>query len=79
MKYVQFFTSGMLDNKPVELLGNDGVMIVDSRMNILDIKTLAVKQISVLNSKLGKGVIGFQVMQGEKFSTAKPINSLILI
>ena len=86
MKYIQFYklSAGCVPGsippiykeelrKPTEAIGSDGIMILDQRYALRTIIPIASKQLKGLNN-MGKGYIGYKVMQGE-FLYGRPIYS----
>lgn len=82
MKYIQFYTlsTGYVEGtvppefdealvKPVEGVGSDSVLILDGRLNYAHCKLEADYE---MQSPRRHRYCGYQLMQGDKISTAKP-------
>jgi hypothetical protein len=80
MIYAQFYHMSTGINKPkepIEMCGSDGVAILDGRLRIENHILAARFKAFKLNDKLGKGIVGFKIMRGERFDSAKPISNYI--
>ena len=79
MKYAQFYTmsvgyDGKHPSKPIEYCGSDGVLLLDGRLSFYNMVTAATKA-----SVNKAGIVGFKLMSGERFSTARPISDYLQI
>ena len=84
MVYAQFFCDSTGWNgkdfsgpvKLVPLCGSDGVFHLDGRKTLDNQKLDAEKRIKSLNLSLKLNVKGFQIMRGQKYTTARPLTTL---
>lgn len=59
------------------LLGSDGVYPLDGRWATRRCIQAASERAFRLNTNLNKGIIAFQFMRGERYSTSRPISGII--
>jgi hypothetical protein len=72
MKYVQFFKTDLAGNKRHQL-GSDGVMALDGRWGIPRIDSEALARARMLNTNLGKNIIGYEICEGRSFQDSRVI------
>jgi len=59
------------------MCGSDGVFHLDARKSLPNQKLDAEKRIKSLNDSLNLRIKGFQIMRGERYTTAKPVTNTI--
>ena len=76
MKYHVQFMELDLENKLVEALGSDGVMILDGRNAIYNMKADAYKQFLKMNKNL-HSYCGWRIKKGSRFDNSVVISEWI--
>jgi hypothetical protein len=78
MIYAQFFVPAHFEPAPgkvISLLGSDGVHRLDARISAWRRHDAAKKRIKALKN-VQPHIVAYQLMRGEKYSTAKPISEI---
>lgn len=80
MIYAQFYSMSTGYSKPpepIELLGSDGIYHLDGRFSLDNHISGTKLKAMQINDRLRKGIVGFKIMKGPRYSEAKAISEYI--